>query len=48
MEEFELPVTYKGEERMFPASLQVTGYTDCFVVDINGQSFIFEPDEERQ
>jgi hypothetical protein len=47
MEEFELLITYKGEERMFPASLQVTGYTHRFVVDIEGQSIIFEPDEER-
>ena len=47
MEEFELPVIYKGQERMLPASLQVTGYTHRFIVEINGQSIIFEPDEER-
>jgi len=47
MEEFELPVTYKGEEIMFPASLHVIGYTHRFIVDINGQNVIFEPDEER-
>ena len=45
MEEFELPVNYKDKERMFPASLQVIPTT--FVIDINGQNVIFEPDEER-
>lgn len=44
MEEFELPVTYKGEETMFPASLQVIAYTHGFVVDVNEQSVIFETD----
>ena len=46
MEEFELPVTWKGEGKLFSATLQVTGYTHRLVVDINGQCIIFEPDEE--
>jgi hypothetical protein len=47
MDEFELPVTYKGEEILFNSSLQVTGYAHRFIVDVYGQSVIFEPDEER-
>ncbi|MDQ2863624.1 MAG: hypothetical protein M3R50_08270 [Bacteroidota bacterium] len=47
MDEFELPVIYKGKEILFNSSLQVTGYTHRFIVDIFGQSVIFEPDEER-
>jgi hypothetical protein len=47
MDEFELPVTYKGKEVLFNSALQVTGYTHRFIVDIFGQSVIFEPDEER-
>ena len=32
---------------LFKASLLVTGHTHKFNVDVNGQSIIFEPDEER-
>ena len=46
-EQFELPVQYKGEELMFKATLLVTGYTHKFSVDVNGQTIVFEPDEER-
>jgi hypothetical protein len=46
-EEFELPVTYKGEELLFPAQLLQTGYTHRFKVDIYGQEVVFEPDEEK-
>ena len=46
MEQFKLPVTYKGEEKLFTASLQVTGYTHKFIVDVNGQNVTFEPEEE--
>jgi len=45
-EEFELPVTYKGEELLFPAQLLQTGYTHQFKVDVYGQEVSFEPDEE--
>ena len=45
-EEFELPVEYKGEEQMFNTKLIVTGYTHKFNVDVNGQSIVFELDDE--
>ena len=46
-EEFELPVEFKGEHLLLKASLIFTGYTHKFSVIVNGQSVIFEPDEER-
>jgi hypothetical protein len=46
-EAFELPVTYKGDELLFEATLVVTGYTHKFIVNVKGQEIIFEPDEER-
>jgi len=46
-EEFELPVDFKGEQLLLKASLIVTGYTHKFSVIVNGQTVIFEPDEER-
>ena len=46
-EQFELPVNYKGEQLMLKALLFKTGYTHKFIIDINGQAVIFEPDEER-
>ena len=45
--QFELQVEYNGQKLMLKASLLVTGYTHKFNVDVNGQSIIFEPDEER-
>ena len=47
MNEFDLPVNYKGEEFAFRTSLLTSGYTQKFQVDVNGQMIIFEPDEER-
>ena len=47
MDEFELPLTYKGHEILFNSSLQVTGYTHRFIVDVYGLSVVFEPDEDR-
>jgi hypothetical protein len=47
MDEFELPVTYKGKEVLFNSSLVVTGYTHRFIFEVYGQSVIFGPDEER-
>ena len=47
-EQFELPVQYKGQELVLKASLQVTGYTHKFLVDVNGQNIAFEPDEDRK
>ena len=46
-EQFELPVEYKGEEQFFKGVLNVYGYTHKFHVDVNGQTIVFEPDEER-
>lgn len=46
-ETFELPVSYKGEELLFPAQLKQTGYTHCIVVNVYGQDVLFEPDDER-
>ncbi|MDQ3279155.1 MAG: hypothetical protein M3Q06_12575 [Bacteroidota bacterium] len=46
-ETFALPVTYRGEELLFPARLEQVGYTHRFVVDVKGAEVIFEPDEER-
>jgi len=46
-EQFELPVEYKGLQLLLKASLQVTGYTHKFNVDVNGQNIIFEPDDEN-
>ena len=44
---FEIPVTYKGEEHLFPASLISTGYTYKIQVNVFGKLISFEPDEER-
>ncbi len=46
-EEFELPLVYKGEKLLLNASLLVTGYTHKFMVEVDGQTIVFEPDEER-
>ena len=44
---FELPVTYKGEELLLPASLITYGYSYKIEIDIFGVLVYFEPDEER-
>jgi hypothetical protein len=44
---FELPVTYKGEEHLFPARLLSTGFVRSFSVTVNNQELLFEPDEEQ-
>ena len=46
-EPFELLVTYKGKELLFPVQLLMLGYTHKFQVEVNGQQVLFEPDEER-
>ncbi len=46
-EEFNLPVFYKEEELLFSSQLLILGYTHKFVVDVDGNEIIFEPDEER-
>ena len=47
MEDFDLPIEYKGVEHVFKGSLVTFGHTHKFQVDVNGQIVIFEPDEER-
>ena len=44
---FEIPVTYKGLDYLFPASLITSGYTYKIQADVFGQLISFEPDEER-
>ncbi len=46
-EPFELPVTYKDKELLFPARLLILGYTHKFQAQVNGVELLFEPDEER-
>jgi CRISPR/Cas system-associated exonuclease Cas4 (RecB family) len=46
-DEFDLPVEYKGKNHIFKASLIVKGFTHRFQIEINGQTILFEPDEER-
>ena len=44
---FEIPVTYKGREYLFPASLITSGYTYKIRAEVFGKLISFEPDEER-
>ncbi len=46
-ESFLLPVSYRGEEREYPAELLVMGYTHKIRVTIGDMRLLFEPDEER-
>ena len=46
-EQFDLPVQYKGDQLIFKSTLNVYGYTHKFNVEVNGQTIVFEPDEER-
>ena len=45
-ESFYLPVTYKGKDLQFEASLQRRGYIHIIAVDVYGTMVIFERDEE--
>ena len=47
-EQFEFPVEYKGNHLVLKASLLVTGYTHKFIIYVEGQVVIFEPDEQRE
>jgi hypothetical protein len=42
-----LRVIYRGEERLFPASLQARRFSHQFLVDVYSLEILFEPDEER-
>ena len=46
-EQFDLPVQYKGHQLIFKGTLIVHGYTHKFNVDVNDQTILFEPDEEK-
>jgi hypothetical protein len=49
MEEgFELPVTYKGKELLFPAQLVSFGWTHRIQVVMDGTRVCFERDEEGE
>jgi hypothetical protein len=43
-EPFEIPVSYKGQELLFPARLSVVGFTHKFLVTIDGLELFFEQD----
>jgi hypothetical protein len=43
---FELPVSYKGKELLFPGQLHQYGYSQKIEIHVNGVSVFFEKDEE--
>jgi hypothetical protein len=45
-ESFELPVTYNGQDMLFPARLLQHGYIHRFQVEIYGEMVLFERDDE--
>ncbi|MFI5163319.1 MAG: hypothetical protein ACHQHN_18715 [Sphingobacteriales bacterium] len=45
-EPFVLEVTYQHKLLEFPAAFQRYGYTYRIAISINGESYVFEPDEE--
>jgi hypothetical protein len=48
MDEFEIPITYKGLDWAFSAKVLHLGYTYKIQVDVDGTMMLFEPDENRQ
>jgi hypothetical protein len=46
-DEFLLPVSFQGKEYNFPTRLLSYGYTIKLEVEIEGNTILFEPDEER-
>ena len=44
---FDIPVRYKGKDLLFPAQLQMLGYTHRITLEMHGQQIFLEPDEER-
>ncbi|QMU30446.1 hypothetical protein [Adhaeribacter radiodurans] len=46
-EYFELPVTYKGEERDFKSRLIMAGYMHKIEVEVDGLLVYFESDDEQ-
>ncbi|WET49932.1 hypothetical protein PYS58_02125 [Chryseobacterium indologenes] len=45
MEEFELPVTYKGKEELFNVKLATFTHGYKFYVDVKGYEVVFERDD---
>ncbi|MEE6126625.1 hypothetical protein V2E39_04385 [Chryseobacterium arthrosphaerae] len=45
MEEFEVPVSYKGKEYVFNARLATFTYGYKIYVDVNGTEVVFERDD---
>jgi len=45
---FEIPVLYKGVEMLFPARLLTFGYTHKFQVEVAGEEFFFEKDDNGE
>ncbi|HCN48130.1 MAG TPA: hypothetical protein DIT10_03360 [Chryseobacterium sp.] len=46
MEEFEVPVTYKGKEHIFNGRLATFTYGYKFYVDVDGIEVVLERDDE--
>lgn len=46
-EEFQLPVSFNNQDYEFTAKLLQYGYTIKLQVEIEGQTVLYEPDEER-
>jgi len=45
---FQIPVSYKKEELLFPARLIMMGYVHKFLVEVDGQEFFFEQDDSGE
>lgn len=45
---FDLPVTYKGEEREYKARAVTYGYTYRFYILVDDTELVFEKDDEQQ
>jgi hypothetical protein len=48
MDEFEIPITYKGLDREFSAKVLHLGYTYKIQVEVGDVVMLFEPDESRK
>ncbi|MEP7259422.1 MAG: hypothetical protein ABI687_13565 [Flavitalea sp.] len=46
-DDFDITVTYKGKQQIFPATFSRLGYSYKIFVSVNNSEIIFEPDEER-
>ena len=48
MDEFEIPITYKGLNREFSAKVLHLGYVYKIQIEVDEVVVLFEPDENRQ